>query len=201
MPVPDDGRLLSTLTQKEVDLHVALRIGVSTVVEVPWPHIVIRDTLPKSTHEALLEAARTFDFGRAVQGRRYRIVDASFSPAVAAFESELVLDALEHKLGFRGFPRPRLVHDVKGYEYPIHPDIPEKAGTLQLYLTDEYVDGYGTRLHEGPSSPSFVEVPYLPNLAYAFKKTDRSFHSTGRICGAKPRRSLLIPYMTERLSR
>lgn len=189
------------LAQEEVDAHVAIRIDTSPLVHVPWPHIVIHDVLPtRSTHEPLLETAKAFDLGAAVQGRRYRLVDSSFSPAVAAFESDLVLDALEKKLGFRGFPWPRLVQDVEGYEYPIHPDMTEKAGTLQLYLTSEYVTGYGTRLHEGQSSAHFVEVPYMPNLAYAFKKTDRSFHSTGRV-GVKPRNSLLVPYMTERLTR
>lgn len=185
--------------QEEVDLHVALRISSSPLVEEPWPHIVIRDVLPVLVYNVLETAAPAVPLGAAVAGRRYRLVNPTFSPAVAAFESELVLHALEAKLGFRGFPWPRLVHDLEGYEYRNHTDIYTKAGTLQLYLTPEHVPGYGTRLHRRLAllpEDEVSEVPYSPNVAYAFKRTEVSFHSTGQV-GVLPRRSLLVPYMTE----
>lgn len=181
----------------ELSDHIADRISTSALVIKPWEHVVIRDILPSDVYETFLglsaEPAEKIKIGL----RRYLHVDPGFSPVVAAFESEPVLDALEERLGFRGSASPRLVRDLKGYQYPVHPDTDMKAGTLQLYLTREHVPGYGTRLHRGPNSVwLYVEVPYAPNVAYAFKKTASSFHSTGRV-DARPRRSLLIPYLVE----
>ena len=187
------------MLQEEVDLHVALRISRSPLTEEPWPHIVIQDVLPVWVYNVLQGAAPAVPLGAAVAGRRFRLVGPDFSPAVAAFESKQVLDALEKKLGFRGFPWPRLVHDLEGYEYKIHPDIYTKAGTLQLYLTPEHVPGYGTRLHRRLASlpkDEVSEVPSSHNVAYAIKRTEVSIHSTGRV-GSRPRYSLLVPYMTE----
>lgn len=184
------------LVQEEVDTHVARRIAASPLIEEPWPHIVVVDILPRVTYHLLLRLA-VREEPRYVSGhRRYGYVNHSFSPGVAAFESEVVLDALEEKLGFRGFPKSRLVLDLDGYEFPIHTDVASKAGTLQLYLATGLVAGYGTRLHRGQPIPlqrHSAEIPYAPNLAYAFKRTDATFHSTSKV-GAVPRRSLLVPY-------
>lgn len=184
------------LTQAEVDAHVARRISASPLVEEPWPHIAVVDILPRVTYDLLLGRACRETLVCICGRRLYGYVDASFSPGVAAFESELVLDAIEEKLGFRGFPKSRLVRDLEGYEFPVHPDVASKAGTLQLYLATGLVAGYGTRLHrerEIPLQRHSLEILYAPNLAYAFKRTDATFHSTSRV-GAVPRRSLLVPY-------
>lgn len=176
----------------ELEEFIASRIEASPLVDQPWPHIIIRDILPGETYAAFRENTAAFPLIHESGLRRHGFVPRGESSVVDAFDSFAVKKALEDKLGFYGFPWPRLVHDLEGYSYHVHADVETKAGTLQLYLTEETVEGYGTRLHWGSRFVS--EVPYAPNVAYAFKRTSASFHSTGTI-GAWPRRSLLIPYM------
>ena len=175
---------------------VAARIDAAVLVEEPWRHIVVQALLPADVYEDLREKAQATVLGRQSDRRMYELVDGEFHPAAAALLSELVGDVLEEKLGFRGTPKPRIVRDLPGYSYPAHPDIPDKAGTLQLYLTAGAIKGYGTRLHLYPHGAPVSEVPFRPNLAYAFKRTASTFHSVGPV-GDVPRWSFLVPFLAE----
>jgi len=181
---------------------VASRILEAPLVDFPWPHLVIRDFLPEEVYQEFLEKVRkeNFEFEPG-ETRASEFVDPSYSPVVGAVESRAVIKTLETKLQIRSgsYPWPRLTLDTYNHTYPVHPDGSGKAGTLQLYLTPEEIGGYGTRLHTRNTGNPFggLEIPYAPNTAFAFKRTDSSWHSVGLV-GRKPRWSLLTPYYWDR---
>jgi hypothetical protein len=79
---------------------------------------------------------------------------------------------------------PVLYRDFTGYRISIHPDADFKIATLQFYLpNDESQLHMGTSFHKKCNN-GFVEVktnPFRPNSAYAFVRSDRSWHSVHEI--------------------
>jgi len=90
-----------------------------------------------------------------------------------------------------------LVHDRTGYKLGPHTDSPSKVVSLLIYLpADERFARHGTSIYL-PKDPAFtcaggphypfadfdrlVTMPFLPNSAFGFLKTDRSFHGVERI--------------------
>src|SRR4051812_20458213 len=75
---------------------------------------------------------------------------------------------------------PLLYRDFPGYRIRIHPDTPKKLITLQFYLpVDNNQYHLGTTFHRKRNG-AFEEVktnPFAPNCAYAFVRTDESWHS------------------------
>lgn len=95
-------------------------------------------------------------------------------------------------------PQPWLIRDTEGYRITPHPDIPQKAITLQIYLpTGESQINLGTSLyhhHEGTFTEVF-RVPFLPNSGYAFPVTERSWHGVEQTPpDAGCRNSLMLIY-------
>jgi hypothetical protein len=79
---------------------------------------------------------------------------------------------------------PILYRDFPGYRIGIHPDTPKKIATLQFYLPeDESQIHLGTSFH-CRASGGFVRHKtnsFLPNSAYAFVRTDESWHSVDEL--------------------
>ena len=109
--------------------------------------------------------------------------------------SEMLQKALLYKFEDRIFERfgndipdmvtvPILYRDYPGYQISIHPDSPTKVITLQFYLpSDDSQIHLGTTFHE-KRGESFVELktnPFRPNSAYAFVRTDHSWHSVKKM--------------------
>lgn len=90
-----------------------------------------------------------------------------------------------------------LVYDRTGYKLGPHTDSPSKVVTLLIYLpADERSAKHGTSIYL-PKDPGFtcpggphyaiagfdhlVTMPFLPNSAFGFLKSDHSFHGVERI--------------------
>lgn len=75
---------------------------------------------------------------------------------------------------------PLIYRDYPGYRIGIHPDAAIKLATLQFYLPqDESQVHLGTTFHQR-TEHGFEELktnPFRPNSAYAFVRTDESWHS------------------------
>ena len=100
-----------------------------------------------------------------------------------------------------------LVRDQKDYHLGVHTDLPEKVLSLLLYLpVDTAALDAGTSLYEplevgrtclgGPhyNPDEFREVkriPYKPNTAFIFPKSDKSFHGVNKFNGPGTRDLLL----------
>jgi len=75
---------------------------------------------------------------------------------------------------------PVLYRDYPGYRITIHPDCAAKIATLQFYLpADESQRHLGTSFHRrtGAGFVHHKTNAFLPNSAYAFVRTDESWHS------------------------
>lgn len=160
--------------------------------EEPWPHILIRDALHAIHYARLLEYTATRPQANQ-NGRLVRYLIAHKDPFATAVCSHAVRAALKERLGFEGTGSPRLVCDPPDYESKIHTDTESKAGTLQIYITRTEVPGHGTKLWSRDGTEMVKEIPFAPNVGYAFKKLPDSWHSLGPM--EKDRWSLLCPYM------
>lgn len=75
---------------------------------------------------------------------------------------------------------PILYRDYPGYRISIHPDGDVKVATLQFYLPpDDSQIHLGTSFHvrEGSEFKEVKTNPFKPNSAYAFVRTENSWHS------------------------
>ena len=105
--------------------------------------------------------------------------------------SPLLLAALMYKFHRKAFERfgaglppliatPVFYRDFPGYRISIHPDTPVKIATLQFYFPkDDSQRHLGTSFHirEGNSFRRHKTNDFKPNSAYAFFRTDYSWHS------------------------
>jgi len=128
---------------------------------------------------------------------------------IAVFTSPEIADAIiarfEPELRARfGGEMPELVavpilyRDHPGYRIGIHPDTPKKIATLQFYLPAE-----DSQLHLGTSfhrrTPDGFERhktnSFRPNSAYAFVRTDESWHSVDELgAGEKARNTIALTF-------
>jgi len=93
---------------------------------------------------------------------------------------------------------PILYRDYPGYRIGIHPDTPKKIATLQFYLPED-----DSQIHLGTSfhrrTPGGFERhktnSFKPNSAYAFVRTDESWHSVDELgAGEKVRNSIALTF-------
>ncbi len=94
---------------------------------------------------------------------------------------------------------PRLVRDLCGYKIRIHPDISQKAITVQFYLPpDDSQRHLGTSFYSRETGKGFTKVKqmsFLPNTGYAFAVGDNSWHGVDQVSGGDGiRNSLMIIY-------
>ncbi|HEX8447368.1 MAG TPA: FkbM family methyltransferase [Sphingomonas sp.] len=126
---------------------------------------------------------------------------------MAVFTAPAITDAIVEKFGSTlrarfGDARPEMVavpifyRDYAGYRIGIHPDIGTKVATLQFYLpADESQSHLGTSFHR--RTPSGFERlktnSFRPNTAYAFVRTDQSWHSVDQLADhEKARNSIAL---------
>jgi FkbM family methyltransferase len=79
---------------------------------------------------------------------------------------------------------PILYRDHPGYRIGVHPDAATKVATLQFYLpTDESQTHMGTVFHQrGPAGFERLKAnSFKPNTAYAFVRTEESWHSVDEL--------------------
>lgn len=89
---------------------------------------------------------------------------------------------------------PILYRDYPGYHIGIHTDAPYKLATLQFYFPKDF-----TQLHLGTSfhqriAKEFVLLktnPFKPNSAYAFARTEESWHSVKKLAIYESKRDSL----------
>ncbi|MBW8910745.1 MAG: FkbM family methyltransferase [Sphingomonas sp.] len=93
---------------------------------------------------------------------------------------------------------PILYRDHPGYRIGVHPDAPSKVATLQLYLPEDDSQRHlGTSFHQR-SADGFERLKtndFRPNAAYAFVRTEESWHSVD-VLGPdeKPRSSIALTF-------
>lgn len=99
------------------------------------------------------------------------------------------------------FPGVRLGRDADGYQITPHPDSPKRVYTAQVYLADDDSQkDIGTIVYERLADGSFREVrrlPFLPNTAFCFARTDTTYHGVEPVRLAKARQNLHISVFRE----
>ena len=103
------------------------------------------------------------------------------------------------------YPVPVLLRDQPGYRIGIHCDVPTKGITVQFFLPGDSSQRHlGTIFHEGDSgeaSERQLQMPFLPDSAYAFPVSQTSWHSASRTTERDGERTsmMLTYYVTEEL--
>jgi len=93
---------------------------------------------------------------------------------------------------------PILYRDYPGYKIGIHPDAAHKIATLQFYLPEDDSQSHlGTVFHQRHAN-GFKRLKrnrFAPNSAYAFVRTEESWHSVDELAsGEKVRNSIALTF-------
>jgi len=89
---------------------------------------------------------------------------------------------------------PLLYRDFPGYRIGIHPDAPSKIATMQFYLPEDETQAHlGTVFHRtnGAGFDRVKANSFLPNSAYAFVRTENSWHSVDEIAEGEAQRNTI----------
>lgn len=93
---------------------------------------------------------------------------------------------------------PILYRDHPGYRIGIHPDTVSKIATLQFYLPEDDTQRHlGTSFHvrNGSSFEKLKTNLFLPNTAYAFARTEESWHSVDELgAGERIRNTIALTF-------
>lgn len=91
-------------------------------------------------------------------------------------------------------PVPILYRDYPGYRIGIHTDAPYKLATMQFYFPKDVSQIHlGTSFHLRNNN-QFIHLktnPFKPNSAYAFARTDESWHSVNQLAATESKRDSL----------
>lgn len=125
------------------------------------------------------------------------MMDVLTAPAIAAAVVAKFRTTLQARFG-NVLPEliavPLLYRDYPGYRIGIHPDAESKIATLQFYLPrDESQSHLGTSFHrrvEGGFERLKTNA-FLPNSAYAFVRTDESWHSVDTLADDEQARNTI----------
>lgn len=180
--------------------HIAAAIRNAPIEVDPWPHVVVDNVFPNELYTEILANIPLLDalLPFAYQRWLYWIVDdngaANVTPFWTALRAELFKPlqlVLEDKFGVTGIRYgAEILYDKPGYSIAPHTDSTNKLITGLFYLPKSgQASEQGTILYHGATpDPSgkghkFTKdfeprkiIPYVPNSALFFKRTDISFH-------------------------
>jgi len=185
-------------------LSVLGKIYDAEITTVPWPHLIVNDIFPRKVYNNILENLPNRESMDLFSAHRYLywINKGKVQMEVPSFWKELREElfnslwvSLEEKFGVKGYSiGAELLYDLPGYNIGPHTDTPDKLITGLFYLpkTDANFE-HGTILYhcdtpdprgKGHKLTSeykqITVVPYIPNTALFFLRSDVSFH------GVKP---------------
>tara|TARA_B100000965_G_scaffold403013_1_gene430229 strand:- start:492 stop:1187 length:696 start_codon:yes stop_codon:yes gene_type:complete len=173
------------------------KIDNASIQNNPFEHFEIRSflpdhiyddfihQLPETQHYTPLMHKKTLVNG---QPTRYEIAlnripqnNGSTKKIVDFFYSSTFKDAVLKKfdVAIQVQPYPHLYRDLSGFQLPPHTDIPEKTITFGFYLPkDDRFEASGLDLFEqaGSSFSPIKKIKYLPNTAFAFLRSGKSWH-------------------------
>lgn len=91
---------------------------------------------------------------------------------------------------------PILYRDFPGYRIGIHTDAPYKLATLQFYFPNDLSQihlgtSFHLRLQHNNQFMLLKTNPFKPNAAYAFARTDESWHSVNQLAASESTRDSL----------
>lgn len=189
------------------------RFHSATVHTDPFPHMYLENVLPE--YDDLVSRLPPDEFyteiskSRAVTGYPQRFtlehpIDSILAGCMARLRDGELLKVLCRKFGISTHglkDECLLIRDHAGYSIGPHTDSPAKVITVLLYLPkDESLVGAGTSIYTpkeagftckgGPHYPSdqfniVKTMPFKPNSAFAFLKTDNSFHGVEPCTGTR----------------
>jgi hypothetical protein len=129
------------------------------------------------------------------------MIEAFTSPDVSAAIVAKFFPALEQRFGSalpELVPVPIFYRDYPGYRISVHPDAASKIATMQFYLPEDLTQRHlGTTFHrrENDSYEALKTNPFIPNSAYAFVRTEESWHSVDEISpGENARNSIALTF-------
>lgn len=148
----------------------------------PYPHLLVPNLLAPGAFERLAA-----DYPPIKVSGFVTLDDETSTPTFAALEQELkgpdLTERLSRKFGRDMHPFPRLVtvrRWSQAKEGHIHTDSERKVMTMLIYLNSDWHDSSGGRLrvlYDGKNyDPYALEVPPLNGSAFAFPRSDRSWH-------------------------
>lgn len=213
----------------EIIGHLVASIERTPLVTSPFPHVNFESAFPARVYEAMLASPPPTGLYEPADMRKYGRPDGRCSrevldllPALgrlpdgqralwSAVHAALASPALRRavcarlRVAERGFPVPRLVHDLPGYWIEPHPDSRTKHVTMQFYLAAEGGrERLGTLLYRlRPFRPGVWlrgehvmqkcgQLPFRPNSGYAFGVRWNSFHGVERIADDEGDRHTLM---------
>lgn len=187
--------------------HVVEMIERTSIELDPWPHCYVTGVFPLDYYEEILRclpAPPKMELMNPKQPHRHLYwlqKKTGEVPIVPEFWDALRDDlfdylwmALEDKLGVIGSTTgAEIVHDIPGYELGPHTDTPDKVITGLFYLPiDVSGAAQGTVLYRGEQADPAGKLrkgwkfdvvrtmPYVPNSALFFARTDWSYHGVNR---------------------
>jgi len=118
-----------------------------------------------------------------------KAIMAKFAPTLRARFGDEIPELVAVPLLYRDFP---------GYRIGIHPDAPSKIATMQFYLpSDDAQRHLGTSFHR-KTATGFERLKtnsFNPNSAYAFVRTDESWHSVDELAPSEaPRNTIALTF-------
>jgi hypothetical protein len=220
---------MDTALRDEIVAHLLASIEGAPLVTKPFAHINFTSAFPERLYAAMLASLPPDDLYQPADNDKYMRPDGQCSRQVLdllpaldrlpsgsrslweAVHAALASDALRRsvcarlRVAEKGFPVPRLVHDLPGYWIEPHPDSRAKHVTMQFYLApDAGHEELGTVLYRLSPFRKAVwlrrehvmqrvgQFPFRPNSGYAFGVRWNSFHGVERIADASGERHTLM---------
>jgi hypothetical protein len=223
-PPLDVGAVIAQLVERIAEAPVDLEPTENIYMEQVLPPAVYQELLARMPGDAVLDPIDHPD-ARAPDGRitrrlidltdasiaRFAVEDRPFWRALTeALTSRALAAAMVDKFRMTltarfGLVLPEIVavpliyRDFPGYRIGIHPDSAAKIATFQLYLpADDSQRHLGTTFHLRSIWGGFERYKtnvFAPNTAYAFVRTDESWHSVDQLAPCEaPRNTLALTF-------
>lgn len=186
--------------------YISKKIADADLVSKPFKFFEVKDFVPERCYSAFVSSLPALDLYKPLMhrstlknGRPTRfelplsLEDCSADLGNVFLGSKVSIDVVEFLRGeqFKSLllskfgssvdvtPYPHLYKDFAGFDLPPHTDIVEKAITFGWYLprSDECKDsGLGLFVKNEDGFEEFRKIPYAPNVAFAFLRSNNSWH-------------------------